>query len=521
MTRPSTLRCLAGLALALLIASGSEAQLAPLPLDQGATGLGLALRRLPVSFNVLYVTAHPDDENNGVLTLLSRGMGVRSGLLTVTRGDGGQNEIGPELFQAIGILRTEELAGVHRYDAAEQYFTKAYEFGYSFSVEETLQKWGKEEILDDVVRVFRSFRPDVVLTLSLEAPGGGQHHQTTARLAKEAFRVAADPTRFPDQIKQGLLPWQALRDYQGGVGGGLERIEGDMTTVATNAFDPLLGMSYQEFGSIGRSFHKCQGGGQLKSDPGDGRATYYIVDSEPKIAGFGTSILPEDISVKALIRFAKGEEGKAPGLVEGLAAIQDAAIEANAAYDPKALNKTAPSLRKGMGATRALIALVKSSSLSELAKHNLVHRLDRKVAEFEQALILSHGIVFQAVANDDNVVRGQAFDVRALVVNQGAEPVRLDEVSLALPAGWSVSGKLDKTGDLPPGQKAQGTFTVTTGATARYTQPYWKRNYKVDRYDLEVPEHQTLPWSPSEVQAHFGFSSAGTTFGRTQAAQLG
>ena len=109
--------------LAFLAVSPSEAQLAPLPQDQGAAGLGLALRRLPVSFNVLYVTAHPDDENNGVLTLLSRGQGVRTGLLTVTRGDGGQNEIGPELFQAIGILRTEELAGVHRYDAAEQYLS--------------------------------------------------------------------------------------------------------------------------------------------------------------------------------------------------------------------------------------------------------------------------------------------------------------------------------------------------------------------------------------------------------------
>ncbi|MEO8361703.1 MAG: PIG-L family deacetylase, partial [Vicinamibacteria bacterium] len=274
-------RALAAFTFIIFLAVGrADAQLAPLPQDQGATGLGLALRRLPVAFNVLYVTAHPDDENNGVLTLLSRGKGIRAGLLTVTRGDGGQNEIGPELFQAIGILRTEELAGVHRYDAAEQYFTKAYEFGYSFSVEETLQKWGKEEILDDVVRVFRTFRPDVVLTLPLEAPGGGQHHQTTARLAAEAFRVAADPKRYPEQ---GLLPWQALRDYQGGVGGGAERMDGEVTTVATNAFDPLLGMSYQEFGSIGRSFHKCQGGGQLKSDPGDGRALYYVVDSEPKI----------------------------------------------------------------------------------------------------------------------------------------------------------------------------------------------------------------------------------------------
>jgi hypothetical protein len=113
------------------------AQLRPLSQDEGGNGLGLALRRLPVSASVLYVTAHPDDENNGVLVKLRRGLGVRTALLTLTRGEGGQNEIGPELNEAIGILRTEELAAVHRYDGAEQYFSRAYEFGYSFSVEET------------------------------------------------------------------------------------------------------------------------------------------------------------------------------------------------------------------------------------------------------------------------------------------------------------------------------------------------------------------------------------------------
>jgi len=503
----------------LILAPPAQAQLAPIAQDQGATGLGLALRRLPVSFNVLYVTAHPDDENNGVLTLLSRGLGVRTGLLTVTRGDGGQNEIGPELFQAIGILRTEELAGVHRYDAAEQFFTRAYEFGYSFSVEETFDKWGREEILDDVVRVFRSFRPDVVLSLSLEAPGGGQHHQATAHLAKEAFRVAADASRFPAQIKEGLLPWQAQRDYQGGVGGGAQEMDGEPTTVLTSGFDPLLGMSYAEFGSIARSFHKCQGGSQLKSDPGFGQATYYLVDSEPQLQNGSASILPEDISVKALGRFAEGEEAKAPWLAEGLAQIQDAANEAVSAYDPQRLNRVVPPLRKGLDATRSLIARLKSSGLSDAAKTNLLNRLERKVSEFEDALVLAHGVVFQAVANDGDVVRGQSFEVKALVVNQGAEPVRLDDVSIGTPKGWQVTGKLDKNGELAPGQKAQGTFTVTVGSDARYTQPYWKRNFKVDRYDIEIPDDLTLPWSPSDIQATFAFSSGSTRFARTQAAQ--
>ncbi|HQX83701.1 MAG TPA: PIG-L family deacetylase, partial [Vicinamibacterales bacterium] len=127
--------------------------------DTGPVGLGLALRQLPVEGSMLYVTAHPDDENNGVLVALNRGRGLKTSLLTVTRGDGGQNEIGPELFQAIGILRSEELAAVHRYDGADQYHTRAYEFGYSFSVEETFEKWGKDEILADVVKVIRMTRP--------------------------------------------------------------------------------------------------------------------------------------------------------------------------------------------------------------------------------------------------------------------------------------------------------------------------------------------------------------------------
>src|SRR5690606_36850249 len=151
---------------------------------------------------------------------LSRGLGIKTSLLTVTRGDGGQNEIGPELFQAIGILRTEELAAVHRYDGVDQYFTRAYEFGYSFSDEETFQKWGRDEILRDVVRVVRKVRPDVIVTMPRQSGGGGQHHQAAAQLGHEAFRAAADPNRFPEQIKEGLMPWQVRKSYEAGGGGG-------------------------------------------------------------------------------------------------------------------------------------------------------------------------------------------------------------------------------------------------------------------------------------------------------------
>src|SRR5947209_2956703 len=195
MRRPSWIVIALVAALLCALTRPGGAQLAPLAHERGAAGLGLALRRLPVGARVLYVTAHPDDEHNGVLVRLARGLGVRTALLTETRGDGGQNYIGPELFDALAALRTEELLAVHRYDGVEQYFGRASDFGFSFSVEETFERWGREETLGDVVRVVRSFRPDVILTLPLEAPGGGQHHQAAARLAREAFRVAADPAR--------------------------------------------------------------------------------------------------------------------------------------------------------------------------------------------------------------------------------------------------------------------------------------------------------------------------------------
>ena len=168
----------------------AEPPLQPLDLDRGTSGLALALRKVGVSSRVLYVTAHPDDEMNGVLVRLSRGLGVRTALLTVTRGEGGQNAIGPELFDALGVLRTGELMAIHRHDGAEQYFGRAYEFGFSFSVEETLAKWGREETLGDIVRVVRSFRPDVILTLPLEGEGGGS---TTRRWGGSRARRSAPP----------------------------------------------------------------------------------------------------------------------------------------------------------------------------------------------------------------------------------------------------------------------------------------------------------------------------------------
>ena len=185
----------------------------PVAALRGAPALELALRKLDTVGNFMMTTAHPDDENNAMLAYFSHGKGFRTSLVTATHGEGGQNEIGPELFEPLAVLRTEELLAAHRFDGAEQFFTRAIDFGFSFSVEETLEKWGHEEILGDYVRMIRTIRPDVIVGFVFDGDGGGQHHQTSSRLTLEAFRAAADPAQFPEQIKEGLRPWQAKKFY--------------------------------------------------------------------------------------------------------------------------------------------------------------------------------------------------------------------------------------------------------------------------------------------------------------------
>ncbi len=519
----------ATLAAILFITSPPVAtQVTALPYDTGPIGLGLALRQLPVEASVLYVTAHPDDENNGVLVALNRGRGVKTALLTLTRGDGGQNEIGPELFQAIGILRTEELAAVHRYDGADQYFTRAYEFGYSFSVEETFEKWGKEEILRDVVKVIRMTRPDVMITMNRDGQAGGQHHMGSARLAQEAFRVAGDPARFPDQIQAGLRPWQPRKVYQAGggnPGGGAALTSAGGAAppqtpvrVSTGDFDPLLGMSWAQFGQLARSHHLCQGMGQMETRPGDASGRFSLYDSEPAVAGAEQDILDGiDMSLRRLTRFATGQDAKIPTLAADLSAIEGSARAALDAFDMRAIHKTLPALAQGLDQVRALRATIAGSTLTPDAREELVWRLDRKAQDFMNALQLAQGLVVHVTVPDGNVVRGQTFDVMAQVFNTGPEPVAVNDVTLHVPPGWTATLTQGQAQPLTYNQAATLVYRVTVGPDARYSQPYWKRRAGVDRYDrydrydIEIPAHHLLPWSPPDITATVRYTAAGVT----------
>ncbi len=225
-----------------------------------AAEIQMALEKLNVMGSVLYIAAHPDDENTAALAYFSKGRKLRTGYLSLTRGDGGQNLIGSERGAQIGIIRTQELLAARGVDGAEQYFTRAVDFGYSKTAEETLEFWGEDAVLADVVWVIRSFRPDVIITrFPTDRPSGHGHHTASGRLAREAFEAAGDPDRFREQLDR-VEPWRAKRLLWNGWRLSEEEQE-KAARVDVGEFDPLLGASYSEIAATSRSMHKSQGFG--------------------------------------------------------------------------------------------------------------------------------------------------------------------------------------------------------------------------------------------------------------------
>ena len=211
---------------------------------------------------VLMIGAHPDDEDTELLTILVRGMGAEAGYLSLNRGEGGQNLIGPELGEALGLLRTEELLAARRLDGARQYFTRAYDFGYSKSLEETWQHWPRDTILKDVVRIVRRFRPQIMVSIFSGTPRDGHgQHQAAGWAAQEAFRIAGDSTRFRELFsEEGLVPWSPSKLYRS------TRFDSTATTLTLNGgvLDPAVGKSYHQIAMAGRSLHRSQDMGQLQ-----------------------------------------------------------------------------------------------------------------------------------------------------------------------------------------------------------------------------------------------------------------
>ncbi|MEO7658555.1 MAG: PIG-L family deacetylase, partial [Pyrinomonadaceae bacterium] len=232
--------------------------------DMGAIGLGQALKRLQTTASVMHTGAHPDDEDSGLLAYLARKEQARTSYLSLNRGDGGQNVIGEELFESLGVIRTEELLQARRLDGGSQFFTRFMDYGFSKKREEAARIWGEREVLGDMVRAIRLFRPMVVISRFSGTPADGHgQHQLAGHLTPVAFKAAADSNEFPEQITEGLPPWKPLKLY---VGQGFSANPQNVPTLGLNTgeYDPLIGRSYFEIAMEGRSQHKSQEMGLLE-----------------------------------------------------------------------------------------------------------------------------------------------------------------------------------------------------------------------------------------------------------------
>ena len=293
-----------------------------LPADRGAAGLWQQLMKLQTTASVLYTAAHPDDEQGGTLTYLSRGQGVRTSLLTLNRGEGGANAIGSELFDGLGLIRTEELLVSDRYYGLDdQYFATLIDYGYSKNLDEALRQWGRENVLRDIVRVIRINRPLVLVSRFYGGPRDGHgNHETSGVVTQEAFEAAGDPDRFPDQIREeGLRPWQPLKLYRSNLhsrrpsGPSIEPPDHRWNVdVNTGTFSPWLGESYEEFAALGLSFQRSQVSGRRRERSGEHHQFFERVrshvDAPKRESGFFDGI---DTSVAGIYELSGVEPPRA------------------------------------------------------------------------------------------------------------------------------------------------------------------------------------------------------------------
>lgn len=491
--------------------------------DRGAMALGQAIKRLGVVASVLHTGAHPDDEDSGLLAYLARGRQARTAYMSLTRGDGGQNLIGPELYEALGVIRTEELLAARRLDGAQQFFSRAFDFGFSKSRTETLQKWDREAVLSDMVRVIRAYRPLVIVSAWSGTPNDGHgHHQAAGLLTQEAYRAAADPSRFPQQMREGLRPWQTKKLYIRSFDGAASPREflPSLSTLSLNTgeFDPLLGRSYYEIAARGRSQHRSQDQGTIEAR-GPRFSRLRLIDSKLGPIKNEKDIF-EDMNVR-LTGIADYAGAAAAKVKEQLTEVQAAADEAMAKYNPLSPSSVAAVIARGLKRLRETTASLATLGLNESQMFEIDFLLKQKVSDFEDALARSEGIVVDCLADDEVVTPGQTFNV---TLNAYADSsAKLAGFGLVAESGWTLNKKSEKTSEVAGRLVLQAEYSVTAGPDVAPTQPYWLRSErKGDTFKIDSPAKGATgiePVSPSALRGVVDFEIDGAHIKTSQEAE--
>jgi LmbE family N-acetylglucosaminyl deacetylase len=399
----------------------------------------LALKKLNTVGSVLYIAAHPDDENTRLLSYLAKERHLRTGYLSLTRGDGGQNLIGKEQGELLGLIRTQELLAARRTDGAEQFFTRANDFGFSKNPEETFSIWNKDSILSDVVLAIRKFRPDVIICrFPTTGEGGHGHHTASAILALEAFDAAADPKRFPEQLAYTQV-WQAKRIFWNTFNFGTTNTTApDQLKIDVGVFNPLLGKSYGEIAADSRSMHKSQGFGSAKIR-GESIEFFKQLKGDP-----ATKDLFEGIN-QTWARFAT---------TTSLQKMTDDCIKK---YNPQSPEKTIPDL----------ILIYKQIQHLDETDANIAYWKKLKLKETETLLLTCSGLWMEAYAADYIAVPGNDVSITAQIIARNKSEAKLNSISFFNQTDSATALSL-KTNELYSFKHKE-----KLAATTNFSNPYW------------------------------------------------
>ena len=455
-------------------------QLAAQPIKElSSSEIKIALQKLNTLGSVLYIAAHPDDENTAVLSYFSYGQKLRTGYLALTRGDGGQNLIGSEQSELLGVIRTQELLAARRIDGAEQYFSRAIDFGYSKSSDETLEIWDKQKILSDVVWVIRKFKPDVIITrFPTTGEGGHGHHTASAILALEAFQLAADPNVFPEQL-EFVSTWQTKRIFWNAWLPQNNESYKDSTGIIAldiGQYNPLLGKSYVELAALSRTMHKSQGFG-AEGRRGEFFNYFKLLGGDP-----AQNDLLENIDL-SWSRVAGSEK------------VSQLLMEAEKKFNPD---------------DPSSILEILVQAYSELQKLDNSYWREIKTKELSEVIRACSGIWLEAIAGDYSTYPNGKINLSTGIVNRSGFPITLKNIFLA---DLNVLSDLNIV--LLNGKFQKNDFEIPIREAMQYSQPYWliqppsKGSFNIER-QVEIG----MPEKSSSLIASFvlDFNGTGITY---------
>ena len=498
------------LLLGLLLPSAPSAQLAPPALEPAATGgvaeVDRALARLSTNKRLLVIGAHPDDEDTSLIALVSRGMGGDAAYLSLSRGEGGQNVIGPELGVGLGLLRSRELLAARAVDGGRQFFSRAFDFGYTRSLDETLRLWPKDALVEDAVRVIRRFRPQVVVSVfpGVPHPNHGQH-QAAGVTAYAAFPLAGDPQALPQLAAEGLPPWTPAVLYRS----AFFDPNAANLTLSTSGIDPLAGKSMFQLAMASRSMHRSQDMGQIQRLGPQQTRVAWVQGGQGKEA----KDLFDGIDTRlSSLASTVADAGRRKSAQERLDAAQAAAERARAALNPARLDAAVPAFLEILKDLQAAQAALAQDPEDRPVRELIGDKVDVATAGLAAAANLA---VDATTTDPEELTAGAAFPVQVSLWNDGSRPLAGVTVALVPAPEWggqTIAGAAGESKDLAPGALGTWDLKPAVPATAPPTIPYFLRKPMAgDLYDWSAatPAERGLPFGPPPLTARFSFKLDG------------